>query len=303
MGEAKRRKQLTANAVTGSAAGVDGWRLSNQNTALELEEWFRKRGIDPSLPGIHDLPEFLKVEAQDPSALNMVARLVEARTYSAEELQLAERKIQVAAEAISNQVAQDGRLGQCVVASSVLSRCLDELGVWNYTAKTSLTIRFPPGVSSTPQYFYTFDEGDFVAAHAVVVAPPFAVIDLTIRHQHYRKPGLTQRLPAMVCSKEFQAYRMQAQELVSPSLIAYLRTRGYPSAQAFLQRERPDMLRLMEQLPSREVTFEGSRLSYGIVAVGGYPERLSEIHSHNAMINGLTPVQIFENEILPKLSS
>lgn len=135
-----------------------------------------------------------------------------------------------------------------------------------------------------------------------MVAPPFAVVDLTIRHQHYHKAGLAQCLPTIVCSKKFQPYRMQAQELVSPSVTAYLRSRGYPSAQAFLQRERADMLRLMEQLPSREVTFEGSRLSYGIVAVGGYPERLSEIHSPNAMINGLTPLQIFENDILPKLS-
>lgn len=145
MGEAKRRKHLTANGGSNPVAGVAGvWGLSNPRTALELEEWFRKRGIDPSQPGIHDLPEFLSVEAQVPTALNMVARLVESRIYSAEELQQAERKILVAAEAIAQHVDQDGRLGQCVVASSVLSRCLDELGVWNYTAKSSLTIRFPP---------------------------------------------------------------------------------------------------------------------------------------------------------------
>lgn len=302
MGEAKRRKQLEAKAGGNQvSAQPGGWRLSNSGAALELEAWFRARGIDPSKPGIHDLPEFLSVEAKDPAALNMVARLVEARSYTIEELQEAERKILVVADTISRHVTQDGRLGQCVVASSIMSRCLDELGVWNYTAKSSLTIRFKPGISTSPQYFYTYDEGDFVAAHAVVVAPPFTVVDLTIRHQHYRNAGMAKAVPEMVCSKEFQPYRMPAQELVSPSVTAYLRSRGYPSAQAFLERERPDTLQLMKQLPSREVAFEGTRLCYGITGVGGYPERLSEIHSPNAMINGLTPKQIFENDILPRL--
>lgn len=302
MGEAKRRKLLAASGGNNSVS-VDacGWALSNPSTTLELEAWFQKRGIDPSNPGIHDTSEFLRAEAQDPTALNMVARLVEARNYSAEELQLAERKILVAAEAIAHHVALDGRLGQCVVASSVLSRCLDELGVWNYTAKSSLTIRFPIAASFKPQYFYSIDDGQFSAAHAIVVAPPFVVVDLTVRHQHYSSASMANCLPAIAYSTEFRPYRMQAQEIVSPSVAAQLRNSGFASSQIYLEREKAEMLNLMKQLPSRELGYEGARLSYGIVAVGGYQERLGELQGPNSMINGLTPLQIFENDILPKL--
>ena len=277
------------------------WGLSNPKSAQELETWFHDRGIDTSRPGIHDSPAFLRVEAQDPTAMNMVARYIEARSYSQEELLLAERKILVAVKAISQHIARDGRLGKCVVASCVLSRCLDELGVWNYTAMSSLTIRFPEAVSATPQYFYAVDQGDFAVAHAVVVAPPFAVIDLTIRHQHFRDAGMTDSLPSVVLMKEFQPYRMPAVELVSPEVSARLRICGYPTAESILERQHPEMLQVMSHLPSREASFEGTRMSYGIFGVAGYAEPLSEITSHNAMINGWTPKQIFVNDILPKI--
>lgn len=80
--------------------------------------------------------------------MNMVARLVEAKTYSSDYLLAAEKKVLVAADAVYRRVARDGRPGLCVVASGILSRILDELGVWNYTAKSNLAIYFPQTVSS-----------------------------------------------------------------------------------------------------------------------------------------------------------
>ncbi|SPA03030.1 hypothetical protein CBM2626_B60027 [Cupriavidus taiwanensis] len=60
---------------------------------------------------------------------------------------------------MADRVARDGQHGLCVVASGVLSRILDELGVWNYTAKSNLAIHFPLSVSVTPRYFYSIDQG------------------------------------------------------------------------------------------------------------------------------------------------
>lgn len=301
MGEARRRKLLAtaqqANALPGS---VNRWSLANAATQQELEAWFIQRGMNPSQPGLHDTPEFLDAERRDRNVLNRVARLVEARRYTVEELDEAERKIRVAADAVADRVAHDGRHGLCVVASGILSRMLDELGVWNYTAKSNLTVRFPPSVSSEPRYFYSIDHGQFVAPHAVVVAPPFTVIDVTVKHQFYDEDAMVQWLPPIAMSKELRPYRVANNELVSPSARAELRMHGV-TVERYLAQNKSDMLELMRQLPSREVVLDGGRLGYGLVAVGGYQERLHELHDTNCSIDGLTPVEIYEQDVLPRL--
>lgn len=301
MGEARRRKLLAtaqqANALPGS---VNRWSLANAATQQELEAWFIQRGMNPSQPGLHDTPEFLDAERRDRNVLNRVARLVEARRYTVEELDEAERKIRVAADAVAGRVARDGRHGLCVVASGILSRMLDELGVWNYTAKSNLTVRFPPSVSSEPRYFYSIDHGQFVAPHAVVVAPPFTVIDVTVKHQFYDEDAMVQWLPPIAMSKELRPYRVANNELVSPSARAELRMHGV-TVERYLAQNESDMLELMRQLPSREVVLDGGRLGYGLVAVGGYQERLHELHDTNCSIDGLTPVEIYEQDVLPRL--
>lgn len=301
MGEARRRKLLAAtDQATSNPSPEWHWSLTNTSTEKQLESWFAQRGIDPSRPGLHDRPEFLRAEAQDPKALNQVARLVEARSYTANELQQAERKIRVAAEAVAARIARDGRHGLCVVASGVLSRMLDELGVWNYTAKSNLTIHFPRSVSAEPRYFYAIDKSYFEAPHAIVVAPPFTVVDITVKHQMYDKDAMAQWLPVMAATKEFRPYHVTPTELVSPEFRAELR-RGGMTVENYLAREKSPMLGLMKQLPSRELTLDGGRLGYGLVAVGGYQERLRELHGQNCSINGLTPMEIFEQDVLPKL--
>jgi hypothetical protein len=73
------------------------------------------------------------------------------------------------------------------------------------------------------------------------------------------------------------------------------------TVERYLTQEKSDMLELMRHLPSREVTLEGGRLAYGVVAVGGYQERLRDLHGANCSIDGLTPIEIYERDVLPKL--
>lgn len=276
------------------------WPLSNQTSQMQLEEWFIHRDIDPSRPGLHDCAAFLCAERQDPKALTMVARLVEARTYSSDYLLAAEKKVLVAADAVCRRVARDRRPGLCVVASGILSRILDELGVWNYTAKSNLAIYFPRAVSREPRYFYSIDVGRFTAPHAIVVAPPFAVADVTVKYQAYDNIDMMQALPAMAMVKEFRPYRLSPAELISPEVREALSMQGM-SIERFLERDRSDMLALMKHLPAREITFGESRLGYGLVAVGGYQEPLREMHGQNCSIDGMTPIEIYEHDVLPRL--
>lgn len=302
MGEARHRQLLAATRQTSDMTEVTSglWTLSDTTAQHELENWFTQRGMEPSMPGLHDTPAFLQAEQRDSRALNQVARLVEARSYTADELGEAERKIRVAAQVIANRVARDQRQGLCVVASGVLSRMLDELGVWNYTAKSNLTIHFPRSVSPEPRYFYSIDHGQFVAPHAIVVAPPFAVVDVTVKHQFYDEDAMGHWLPPMVMTKETRPYQVTSMELVSPSARAEIRKQGM-TVERYLAQEKSDMLELMRHLPSREVALEGGQLAYGVVAVGGYQERLRDLDGANCSIDGLTPIEIYERDVLPKM--
>lgn len=301
MGKASRRKKLNAvQAPQPSQAPAGGWPLTNRAAAQQLEAWFAQRGIDPSRPGIHDTPAFLLAERQDPKALNLVARLVEARSYSEAELQDAEHAITVTAEAVARRVERDGRKGLCVVASGVLSRMLDELGIWNYTAKTNLAVRFPPSVSEEPRYFYSVDDRQFAAPHAMVVAPPFTVIDVTVRHQHYDEAGMASWLPELAMTKDFHPYRVTVNELVSPEVRAGILAHGM-SVQQYLRQAKANMLQVMQHLPARAVHLDGGQLGYAPLAVGGYQERLQDLHGENCSIDGMTPMQIFEQDVVPRL--
>lgn len=175
MGEARRRKLAQGNteASTGQALNESpaGWPLTNPKEQARLEGQFQKLGIDFSKPGFHDSAAFLAVERVRPEFLDDYARYVEVRAYSEAELQTALRKIEVAAGVVSAAVKADGRHGLCVTASGILSRMLDELGVWNFCVKGTMTVTFPPAVAGGKQFFHALDAGNFEAAHAFVVAP------------------------------------------------------------------------------------------------------------------------------------
>jgi hypothetical protein len=302
MGEAKRRKSAEVSIVeTAEGPAVPAvWPLSSPAVQTELEDWFASRKIDCRAPGFHDSPEFLKEERKSADILNRVARLVEARAYTAEYLEEAGRKIRIAADAVASQVKKDSRLGLCVVASGVLSRMLDHLGVWNYTAKSNLAIHFPSAVSRTPRFFYSLDQGHFSAAHAIVVAPPFTVIDITLGRQPYDTSAIRRWVPDMVLSSEFEPYEATPEDLMSPELRLFMQSRGQ-SGSEFLATQKPTMIELMRQLPGRKVSRSSGHLDYGIVAVGGYTERLEEMPLQGCGINGLTPLEIFTRFVFPKL--
>lgn len=303
MGEAKRRKSAAVSqveAVERRVAMPAEWALSSSAVRNDLEDWFSRRKIDCSQPGFHDSPEFLKEERRAADILNRVARLVEARAYTPEYLEDAGRKIRIAAEAVAHHVKKDPRLGLCVVASGVLSRMLDHLGIWNYTAKSNLAIHFPPSVSRTPRFFYSLDQGHFSAAHAIVVAPPFAVIDVTLGSQPYDTHSIGKWVPDTVLCTEFQSYMATENDLISPEMRSFIHGRGQ-SGQEFLDTQRPQLVELMKQLPGRKVSHNGGHLNYGIVAVGGYTERLEEMALQGCGINGLAPLEIFTRDVLPKI--
>ena len=61
------------------------------------------------------------------------------------------------------------------------------------------------------------------------------------------------------------------------------------------------MLKIARHLPTREVALEADRLAYGVVAVDGYQERLRDLDEAICSIDVLTPIEIYERDVLPRL--
>lgn len=271
------------------------WKLSNRECERQLEKLFQKDGINIEMPGFYDEPNFLKNEQKDPRYLENYARYVEARSYDADYLADAKQKIDIAVQVLFTAVKKDGRLGACVDVSGMLGRMLDRLGVWNYVATTTLTIDFPAIAGRRPQYFWTFDVGSFTAAHAIVVAPPYCVVDVTAGLQEYDLPVLD-FLPDFVVSDAFMAASWKPEDLMNHQMLRSIPLQ-FGNFSTFLKRTNPEMLAVMKALPARQISHGETTLKYVIVAVGGTIEPLEGVVGYRPC--GRKALSIFEEDILP----
>lgn len=305
MGEARRRQLAQGNteANTGQARTEPpaGWPLSNPKEQARLEAQFVDLGINFSKPVFQDSAAFLAVERRRPEILDDYARYVEVRDYSESELQAAQRKIEVAAGVVSAAVKADGRHGLCVTASGVLSRMLDEMGVWNFLVKGTMTVTFPPAVSGGKQFFYALDAGHFEAPHAFVVAPPFLVVDASASAQSYPSASMRASLPPLIMQRDFIPYRWKDEDIASP-LVRVSQLAG-TSVRKYLQTRNPLMLKRMEEFPARVAVYPGGNCAYVVAGIGGYAEKLADLTSVHTMLAGKTPIELFETQVLPRLAS
>jgi len=274
------------------------WDLSNQATQQDLERIFTRDGVGFDASGFCDTPEFLACEQRDPRYLELYARYVEAKAYDATYLAEARQKITTVAGAVRAAVEADGRLGACVDASMMIGRMLDRLSVWNYVAKSTLTIDFPATSGLSSRYFWAFNHSQVAAPHAIVVAPPFYVVDVTVRYQGYdsRRAAL---VPARVLADTFEAARWQPEDIAPHDLLDELR-RQRMRFDVLLAQQNPDMASVLTQLPTRLVRWDGTSLKYAVVAVGGSIEPLEGITGYCP--GGRTALQIFEQDVLPALA-
>lgn len=271
------------------------WNFSNESKAKKLQSKFAKQGIDCEMPGFCDSEAFLKAERNDPKIMEDYAKYIEARAYSDAYLADAGRKIAHVAETVRRAIEADGREGACVDASGMLGRMLDKLGIWNYVAKSTLTISYPDAARIPKSYFWALDEGEFASPHAVVIAPPFGVIDVTVRYQMYSGRH-KDYLPHSVVADQVQVVGWEPDDIANEDLRGYLAARRIPFA-GFLKRERPHMVAIMKELPARQVEINGTSLKYVVVAIGGTVEQLEDIAGYRP--SGRTAMEIFQSEVTP----
>ncbi len=263
-------------------------------------DYFTSEKIDISYPGFYDDEQFFKLEQKNPNLLESYAGFVDQKTFDNQYLDNAERIIKLTTALLYKQLQTDGRLGACIDASMVLSRILEKEGIWNYQVKGSLTITFPKQTLLKRKFFWSVDQGNYVAAHSWIIAPPFKIVDLTIRQQPY-KQGEETFLPEVVLKKETKVSTLDLEDIVEPNILNILKIQ-YGN----------DKVKIMNAISSNLISFtnrfkpelfeeEGVIFKYsptGIVA----PDLPFELAT-SLKLNGLYGIEIYNKIVRPQLNN
>lgn len=163
-------------------------------TRRQLENTFRRLGIDFANPGFCETSEFQAVERDDPTFLKFYAMYVRQLQLSPEYIERARAVIQDTAEFLYGELVADGRRGACVDISGLILRFLERQGIWCHVTCGGLKIQFPAESGIQPKWFFPLMHRDNNAftGHAWIYAPPFTVVDISISLQPY--PAEQQRL-------------------------------------------------------------------------------------------------------------
>lgn len=198
MGEAKKRKANTA--------GI----------AKLLEDQFQNDGISISEFGFYDSPEFLAQERENPEYLNNYAKWVLNRPRD----QAYEKRARIIVPSIARLLAKalekDGLEGGCITAAGLLTRIFDRLGIWSFGIAGSAVFEVPS--AEIWRGLHSIDHQDFPGAelgHSWVCAPPFMIVDASIRMQNWANQPIKAFLPSAVCAENTQVVRPMVNDVVA----------------------------------------------------------------------------------------
>ncbi|MGG0763173.1 hypothetical protein [Bacillus paramycoides] len=184
----------------------------------QLKDKFESNGIDYTKIGFHLDDAFLLAEQKGIITLEDYAEFLIIQSYSDDYIEYAKEKVKKISEYIANLVIGENKYGQCAEVSLSLTNLLDELGIWNFGVKGSLTIS-SEDEKFDPQHFYDMTFNNNVSApHAWVYVPTVGIIDLTLQKQYYASKKVSSYLPKynLIKESDFSYIRANEDDVVDP---------------------------------------------------------------------------------------
>jgi hypothetical protein len=286
MGEPKRRRE--ARKLSGEFTRVD--------------DKLRRLGVDVSALGFYDQPAFQALEETDPLALELYSSWVINRPRDLDYDAHARLVVPRLAAIIERRLASANGLGACVNVATMMARMLDRLGVWSFAVRGSLTVEIPSRPEVGRRYFPEcdlLDHDDNVTGHGWLVAPPFVVVDPTLKHQKWvdLDPEISALLPEVVAADGGGIIRPRWNDVVSDALIEKYNVPRSELNADLPYRFKPDLVRIQESLPGREVRIDGLSLRYiaGAITVSDRP--LEEMPWVSPASSNLRPIHIWDEDV------
>lgn len=261
-----------------------------------LEAFFAERGIDYRPIAFYDSQKFLFHERQDGRFLEKYGQYVNERYYDREYILRARAEIPWIARILNDELKKDGRLGACVDISIGLNRILEREGFWNYIVKGSTTIHLPEVAGLPPKYFWSYDIGEFAAPHSWVFAPPFSVIDLSIKQQKY-SDKTADYLPDFICSDSTQTANADEDDLISPEIRRRMELEGIEDKILYL---RPYWHEFSSRFTPVLISENEVSIKYSPIGVAAADNPLEKVTT--LQLSGRYAIEIYEDIIKPKLA-
>lgn len=263
------------------------------------QDYFNSHKIDSSYPGFYDDRKFLQLEGQNPSLLSNYASFIDQKPFDKDYLGNAEKTVRKIATLLNQELQKDGRQGACIDVSMALGRMLEKEGIWNYQMKGSLVITFPHYTGIPKKHFWPVDQGNYIAAHAWVVAPPFRIADVAIRQQPY-KQNEKNLLPEIILQKKTAYSMLVLDEIISPSLLPMFKTQYRNNKNQILNAISTDLIAFSQRFKPEIFEIAGINYKYsgtGITAPDGPFEKATSLQ-----LNGRYGMAIYQDIIKPQLA-
>jgi len=262
---------------------------------------FIKQGIQIDKPAFYDSKPFLKVENQNEFYRYNYARFVQTRPYSNEYLIKARNEIRFISELLNQELIKDGQKGACIDTSLILSRMLEKEGFWNFPVSGKLTIKFPK-CSKTPYLYFEPTNNIPDCSHTWLFAPPFKVLDITIKQQKYTK-DIESFIPNTIFSETMNNCQIEPRDIYIKDLNKH-KNKGKSNAKLmkpfnnhygeFINTFKPYIINYQKTIfkyIALNITLPGSTL-----------EEVNDLNSNDIFrINDNNGLQIYNNIILPQL--
>jgi hypothetical protein len=259
---------------------------------------FESKGIPVDKPDFYDHPNFILAERNDSSYLNNYAAFVAAKPYSDDYLSNARKVITNTANILQQYLLANGRKGACVDITGIFARILEREGIWCACIKGSCTIEFPKNSGEENTYFWSVDHGDFTAGHSWLFAPPFNIVDITLRKQDY-SGNKNNHIPDMILEDSGINSKPEIEDIISPSAIAELQMHRVPRKNYF-NAVAQEMLNIQKSFPVLKIRGNlDTKIKYCPVAIHASEEPLDGLN--NMRFDGMSPLELYQNEIKGKV--
>ncbi len=251
---------------------------------------WKRNGLSIDRPGFYDHPSYVRAEQSQPGYINTYARYVRDQRYTEGYLARSEAIIQAAAAMLNREVIADGRTNLCMAASKVLSRILERERVWNYVVVGAFSVSMRIDGRWQTHSFYPFDVRPVDAAHAWVMAPPFCLVDLTLRQQRYPGPAAAYLPDRLLTPYTFSA-DVTAREVCSPALLLGLQLKGFTDDE-ILNRAFQPFKQFSAVFPPEVMQTASATLKYVPTRIITPEGDLD--HLHALTINGKSPEALYQ---------
>lgn len=261
MGEARRRKSIDTSQFE------------------RLTKEFSDLGVKTDQFGFCDQAAFLAAERRNPALLETYAKWVMLRPRDAQYEAHVKITVPKLAHLVAGVLEEDRLEGSCEMACSLLTKSLDRLGVWSVGMVGSST--FEVKGKNIWRGLHTVDRADFPGArlgHTWVYAPPFVVVDASIKRQRWSGDAIYPYVPSIILDCEGRMTKPTPQDVISPEIRAEMMVaRGSISDNVIYQFE-PNLKTFGKLFPATEIVVDQLTARYIPTAANLSDGTLEEIN-------------------------